>query len=359
MTASFPPVPATQTAILTQANRKLGIAHNVPVPHLEPDMVLVKNVAVSLNHSDYKMPDNFPSPGAIDGCDFAGTVMAVGSAVTKPLQIGDRVCGAVHGSNPVCHESGSFAQYVGATADFLWKIPDSMSFESAVTIGGAGIGTVGLALFHSLGLSASPEKPAEKPFYVLVYGGSSACGTMAIQLIRLSGLIPITTCSPKNFALVKSYGAEAAFDYNSPNCANDIRANTKNSLAYVLDTITNAQSMKLCYSAIGRAGGKYTALELYPEHCHTRKTVKPDWVMGITMIGKEIALGNGYHRAPSPEHRLFGAELFGMIQRLLDGGKLKPHPARLGQGGLGGVLEGLELLRSRAISGERLVYRII
>jgi NADPH:quinone reductase-like Zn-dependent oxidoreductase len=37
----------------------------------------------------------------------------------------------------------------------------------------------------SLGNTASPEHPAEKPFDVLVYGGSTASGTMAIQLLKL------------------------------------------------------------------------------------------------------------------------------------------------------------------------------
>ena len=184
MPIAVPTLPATQTAIITQANLKLGISHHVPVPHLDPEMVLIKNVAVPLNPTDYKMPANFPSPGTINGCDFAGIIIAVGSAVKRPLRIGHRVCGAVHGANPIRHQSGTFAEYVEADPDFIIKIPDEMTWETAAAIGGAGIGTVGLGLFYSLGLP-SPEKPAEKPVVVLVYGGSTACGTMAIQLLRL------------------------------------------------------------------------------------------------------------------------------------------------------------------------------
>jgi NADPH:quinone reductase-like Zn-dependent oxidoreductase len=64
------------------------------------------------------------------------------------------------------------------------KMPDEMSFEEAATMG-SGIGTMGLALFRSLGVPGYPAEPTLKPKHVLVYGGSSATGTMAIQLLRL------------------------------------------------------------------------------------------------------------------------------------------------------------------------------
>lgn len=182
---SFSDLPATQSAIITQADLQLGISKDVPIPVLlDPDMVIIKNVAVALNHADHKMPTSFPAPGAIDGCDFAGVVVKIGSTVTRPLKVGDRVFGAVHGSNPLCHQSGAFAEYVAAASEFLFHIPDSMSFETAAGLGGVGIGTGGAALYHSLGLP-TPENPATIPFHVLVYGGSTACGTMAIQLLRL------------------------------------------------------------------------------------------------------------------------------------------------------------------------------
>jgi NADPH:quinone reductase-like Zn-dependent oxidoreductase len=150
-------------------------------------MVLVKVHAVALNPCDYKMASRFPSPGAIDGCDFSGTVVAQGPVAEKirSFQVGDRVCGAVHGSNPIDHQSGSFAEYVAIDAEFLFKIPDSLSFDDAAAIGGTVVGTLGLVFFDSLALSGSLAKPAEKPAVVLVYGGSTSVGTMSIQLLKL------------------------------------------------------------------------------------------------------------------------------------------------------------------------------
>ena len=154
---------------------------------------------------------------------------------------------------------------------------------------------------------------------------------------------------------MKSYGAVEVFDYNSSSCASDVRAYTKNSLRYVLDTITNPTTTKLCYAAIGQAGGKYSALDLLPEVPDLRRTVRADWVMGITLSGKEIALGNGYEREPNLDHFKFGQKWFRTVQNLLDEGKLKPHPMRAAESGFEGILQGLDILRTQAISGQKLV----
>jgi NADPH:quinone reductase-like Zn-dependent oxidoreductase len=65
----------------------------------------------------------------------------------------------------------------------VWlKLPQGLSTEAGATFG-AGISTAGLAL-KLLGLPL-PDEPVEKPAQVLVYGGSTATGTMAVQLLKL------------------------------------------------------------------------------------------------------------------------------------------------------------------------------
>lgn len=135
------------------------------------------------------MAERFPSPGCVDGCDFSGTVVALGSDSSKTgrFRIGDRVCGAVHGSNPIDKTTGSFADYVSADAEFTLKIPDGMSLEQAAAIGGTGMGTMGLALKRCLGLKGSPIDPVneDESKEVLVYAASTSIGTLAIQLLKL------------------------------------------------------------------------------------------------------------------------------------------------------------------------------
>ena len=172
------------------------------------------------------------------------------------------------------------------------------------------------------------------------------------------GLLPLATCSPKNFDLVRSYGAEQVFDYHSPTCADDIRAHTKNSLRYVLDCITTPATLQLCYSVIGRLGGKYTALELPPQIPGLRKTVKSDWVMGVTVFGQEIRLSEGYYQPPNLEHHAFGLNWVKIVQDLIDKEELRSHPVKVMTGRFEGILKGLDLLSQQKVSGQKLVYFI-
>ena len=370
-------LPSTQTAVVAGPTGEFVISHDVPVVELEPDAVIIKTAAVALNPADTKMVGDFVVPGAIFGFDCAGTIVAVGSAVKKDLVIGDRVCGSADGMSRLRPLGGGFAQYASLPGDMALKIPDNVTSEAAAAYGTA-LASAGMALFYSLKIPAKLlEEPAKVPFPVLVYGGSTSTGTMAIQLLKACvsplstkyqrtdilthgrcGLKPITTCSPKNFAFVKSFGAEEAFDYNSPTCAQDIKAYCKNQLAHALDCITQQQTMKICYSAIGRVGGRYTALDPYPENQATRKIVKPDWILATRITGKGCTWPEPYGSAPDPELREFAHPFFGVMQKLLDEGKIRPHPARPSKGGFEALIEGVGTIRRGEISGEKLVYRL-
>ncbi|KAI1085698.1 putative zinc-binding dehydrogenase family oxidoreductase [Whalleya microplaca] len=353
-------LPSKQSAIIALDDGSLGISHNVEVPSLEEDMILVKNAVVALNPIDTKMVGKLATPGAIAGMDFAGEVVAIGSKVRMavPIKPGDRVCGAVPGMHSLTPTVGAFAQFVGATDLVTMKIPEHMSLEQGASLG-SGIGTIGLALFKSLDVPGSPTSPALKPVDVLVYGGSSATGTLAIQLLKLSGLNPIATCSPSNFELVKSFGATAVFDYHQESCADDIRKHTRHSLKFVLDCISEPETMQFCYKCLGRAGGKYTALEPFPGFLHNRKkTVEPDWVLGPTLLGKPLSWPEPFGREGDEEYRKFGFEWFAVVQKLLDDGKLETHPLEVVGDSLNGILEGLEILRKKQVSGQKLICRL-
>ena len=99
------------------------------------------------------------------------------------------------------------------------KIPDNTNDEEAATLG-VGISTVGQGLYQSLELPLPGSGRAGIP--LLVYGGSTATGSLAIQFAVHSGCDVITTCSPRNFPFVKSLGVSEAFDYNDPECAKKV-----------------------------------------------------------------------------------------------------------------------------------------
>lgn len=186
-------LPKSQKAIVAQGPGKLALQDNVQMPALAPDMAIVKTAAVAINPADAKMLDYSAAAGAIHGYDFAGTIVALGADAPSHLSVGDRVAGLVHGMNKLRPDVGAFAEYVGAYADLLLKIPDSMSFEQAASFG-TGVATAAMSLFSemqvplSLGtLKQQRSMPAgiNKGDFVLVAGGSTATGTRAIQLLKL------------------------------------------------------------------------------------------------------------------------------------------------------------------------------
>lgn len=153
-------------------------------------------------------------------------------------------------------------------------------------------------------------------------------------------------------------GAEKCFDYRSPTCSQDIRDYTHDELAFALDCITDPTTMKLCYEAIGKNGGKYTGLEPFPMRMHTRDDIKPHWVLVLTMFGQELKLKGPYRRKVRLQDVAFSTQWFRHAQVLLDQGLLEPHPTSVIPGGLEEVVKGIEEIKLGKISGRKLVYTL-
>lgn len=323
------------------------------IPKLRPGYILVKVEAVALNPTDWKHIDWAPISGATVGCDYAGVVEAVGEGVSKQWNKGDRIAGLVHGVNKLEKEDGCFGQYAVAVGDVQMMIPTKMSMEEASTLG-VGVTTVGQALYQSLGLPL-PTFPAKVPFWILVYGGSTATGSLAIQYAKLSGLKVVTTCGRHNFDYVKSLGADAVFDYKEADCGSQIRALTEDKLRHVFDCISEGTSPRICCDAISSSGGTINYLDDELETPRTDVTVKN--TLAYTMTGEAFDYGEG-QLPPAPEDLKFGVEFWKLSTDLFAEGKVKVHKTRVCSGGLKGIFEGLEQLKAGKVSGVKLVYRI-
>lgn len=385
-------------AVVSVGPGLLQLQNNVPIPNLDNDMagqVLVKVQAVALNHSDWKMADFSPRPGSIRGYDMAGTVVAVGTGVSR-LAVGDTVAGVTSISG------GAFAEFTLCYGDLLVKVPKAMDVVQASTLGVA-LTTSGLALFgpEFLGLnmpgdsnnnfdtahnpSPPPQKntgprgwtnnddgsetdsdsdnedevPQRTRIPILVYGASSATGTILTQLLHLSGYAPIAVCSPRHFVLLKSRGATSCFDYHSLNCAMQIKQHTNSRLAYVVDCITTASSMKLCYEAMGSAGGRYVSLDPFSIRIEkTRKEIKASFCYALTIFGLPVELAGDFARDAKPEDHKLALNWMKLAEALLGKGKIQAHPAVVKPGGLAGVIAGIDLLRKGDVSGQKLVYKV-
>lgn len=163
----------------------LAIAHGRPIPELRSDRdVLIRILAVGLNPVDCKMVSHFFMEGKPVGCDFCGVVEMAGSASQIP--VGSRVIAGELPYRMDNDNNGAFAQYAVADCSHTIIVPDDWSDTLAAGLGNLSWATVGLAMskVDALGLTGTPSHPAEKALPVLVYGGGTATGIIAIQMLK-------------------------------------------------------------------------------------------------------------------------------------------------------------------------------
>ncbi|RBA18225.1 hypothetical protein FPRO05_10520 [Fusarium proliferatum] len=341
-------------AVVAQ-NKAPVLVTDRPQPNLRPEHVLIRTVAVALNPTDWKHAAlGIAADGNLLGCDFSGIVVEVGSAVTKSLRPGDEVLGVAHGGCPEQPEDGAFAEYIVAKGDTLMLKPKSLSFEKAATISLGAI-TCGQGLFQQ-GLKLKlPGQGVQEKSFVLIYGGSTATGSLGIQFATLAGYSVVTTTSKANFQRVKDLGAIEAFDYNDPDVGRKIRDYTNNTLKYAWDTYGKEQSSLICADALStEAGGVYSSV--LPSTV-PRADVKSVSTVMYTMFGEEFSMKGKVFPASQEDWEL-AKKFMTLTEKLIADNKLKTHPEAVRPNGLQGVLEGLGSLKAGVIRAQKLVYRV-
>jgi NADPH2:quinone reductase len=175
--------------------------------------ILIKVAAAGVNRPDVAQRAGFypPPPGASDlpGLEVAGEVVATGSGTGKH-KIGDKVMSLVAG--------GGYAQYCIAQDAQAIAVPAALSMDEAGAIPET-LMTVWHNVFERGGL-----KPGET---LLVHGGSSGIGTMAIQLAKALGSKAIVTVGSqaKAEACLK-LGAFSAINYKTQDFVAEVKAAT-------------------------------------------------------------------------------------------------------------------------------------
>ena len=190
--------------------------------------ILVKVYATSANPVDYKIRkglfgDMFKPP-VILGFDVSGIVEAVGDKVTD-LKCGDEVyyMPRINGT------PGAYAEYHLAEEEIISKKPRNISHEEAASFPLA-CGTAWDALIDRTKIKIGET--------ILIHAGAGGVGSYAIQLAKLCGCFVYTTCSPKNFDLVKKLGADKVIDYKKEDFVEVIRKETNNKgVDVIFDTV--------------------------------------------------------------------------------------------------------------------------
>lgn len=203
--------------------------------------------------------------GTILGVDLAGEIVQVGKNVTQ-RKVGERVATFVHGAHYA--DRGAFAEYVKASADLVWVLPETIAYEqaAAMTCGCIFISSLACLTASSLAVSGWKSRTDDigeraeygqhsKPYSTKhdsaslvslhpmsrqsreTSGSSSTAAavrpspdrTLLTNHIYVPSNGPVcysapphagykvaTTCSSRNFTLVTALGANAVFDYHGP-----------------------------------------------------------------------------------------------------------------------------------------------
>ena len=208
-------VPATMRAIDPASPGGPEVLEPVerPVPTLAAGEVLIRVAAAGVNRPDVLQRQGTypPPPGAssVLGLECAGTVVAVAEEASAHL-IGQPMMALVAG--------GAYADYCAAPAGQCLPIPPALSLTEAAAIPET-LFTVWTNLFE--------RAYAIEGDRVLVHGGTSGIGTMAVALSRVFGLTTFVTCgSDEKCAAAGEWGAHAAINYKTEDFVERVAALT-------------------------------------------------------------------------------------------------------------------------------------
>jgi putative PIG3 family NAD(P)H quinone oxidoreductase len=175
---------------------------DVPEPTPRPDEVLVDVVAAGINRADLlQRQGNYPPPPGASpylGMECSGTIAAIGDAVAG-WSIGDPVCALLSG--------GGYAERVAVPVGQLMHVPEGVGLVDAAALPETTC-TVWSMVF---GTTAGRLQPGER---LLVHGGTSGIGTMAIQIAHERGAAVVATAgTERKVRFCRELGAEFAVNY--------------------------------------------------------------------------------------------------------------------------------------------------
>jgi putative PIG3 family NAD(P)H quinone oxidoreductase len=278
-------------------------AETLAVPRPGPGEVLVKVAYAGVNRPDVvQRQGNYPPPpGAspIPGLEIAGEVVAVGEDVEDTL-LGQLVCALVTG--------GGYAEYCLAQAGHCLPVPEGLPLAEA-----AALPETLFTVWHNVferGWASEGET-------ILVHGGTSGIGTMAIQLGRLFGIEVIVTCgSPEKCARALEIGAAHAIDYKASDFVEEVKR------------ITGGKGVDLVLDMVA---GDYVPRNLKclaPDGRHVTIAVqggaRAEINMAVVMTRRYTLTGSTLRPRDAQFKGLLAQEIATNVWPLVDAGQLRP-----------------------------------
>ena len=211
--ADNPPETMTAMGFDAPGGPEVFRPETLPVPVPGPMQVLIKVDHAGVNRPDVIQRQGFypPPPGAspIPGLEVSGTVVAIGEGAA-PEMLNRRVCALVSG--------GGYAEYCLAHAGHCLHVPHGMDMAAA-----AAIPETLFTVWHNM-FERGWARDGET---LLVHGGTSGIGTMAIQLAKEFGLSVVTTAgSEDKCEAARRIGADLAINYKAEDFVEKVNAFT-------------------------------------------------------------------------------------------------------------------------------------
>lgn len=230
----------------------------VPDPVAGPGEVVIDVTASAVNRADLLQREgNYPPPpGAsqILGLECSGTVSALGSGVTG-WRLGQQACALLAG--------GGYAERVVVPAVQLLPLPDGVG-----PIQAAGLPEVACTVWSNLVTTAGLRAGQT----VLIHGGSSGIGTMAVQVAHALGArVAVTASTTTKLNACRDFGADIGINYREQDFVVELAAATQGRGADLILDVVGAKYLQRNVSAladgghlviIGMQGGRIAELDI-------------------------------------------------------------------------------------------------
>lgn len=213
----------------------------VPVPQVGPDEVLVSVAAAGVNRADLMQRQGFYPPpdgeSELPGLEVSGTIAELGEDV-QGWQVGDRVCALLAG--------GGYAEHVVVPVGQLLPVPDGIDLIDA-----AALPEVACTVWSNLVMRAGLRSGET----LLVHGGSSGIGTMAIQVAHALGVrVAVTAGSAAKLQACAALGADILINYREQDFAEELARATEGHGADVILDVVGAKYLGSNISALATEG---------------------------------------------------------------------------------------------------------
>jgi putative PIG3 family NAD(P)H quinone oxidoreductase len=276
---------------------------DVPDPFARPGEVVVEVAAAGINRADLlQRQGHYPPPPGTPawlGLEVSGCIAELGNGV-EGWAVRDRVCALLSG--------GGYAERVAVPAGQLLPVPSGMDVVAAAALPEV-VCTVWSNVFMLAGL-----RPAET---LLVHGGSSGIGTMAIQLARRMGArVAVTAGTQEKLAACEALGAQIRVNYREQDFVAEVKAATDGAGADVV---------------LDNMGGAYLARNLDVLATNGRLVVigmqggaKAELNLGTLMAKRAAVLATSLRARPPAEKAAIVASVREHVWPLVERGEVRP-----------------------------------